>query len=238
MAVVALATVAAASSAALGAGGLYQIRPGDTVSGLAARFGVAPAAITAANHLADPNRIYVGDHLIIPTRARSASDPPAPAPPLAPVSTPPPGWPRFPAELLAHPQRLALRPYFQHWAAVFGVPAGLVEATAWMESGWRADVVSSTGAVGIGQIEPQTDAMISMQLLGFRAPLDPRLPDNNIRMMAAYLTFLLYQTRGNVADALGGYYQGLADLRTRGPLSSTRRYVAVIGGLWAQFRSG
>ena len=107
-----------------------------------------------------------------------------------------------------------------------------------MESGWRARRVSSTGAVGIGQIEPQTDAFICTQLLGFSAPVDPRLPDNNIRMSAAYLAWLLRQTRGDVANAIGAYYQGLTNLRGKGPLDSTRRYVAGVGAWWAQFRSG
>jgi LysM repeat protein len=257
VALVAVASVGAASSAAVGPAGAYTVRPGDTVNALAGRYGVTPAAIVAANHLKDPNRIYAGARLIIPTTTTPSggassggassrnpaagspgASPPGPPAPLAPVTPPPPGRPRLPAALLADPNRLVLRPYFQHWAAVFGVPAGLVEAVGWMESGWRANVVSSTGAVGIGQIEPQTDAFVSMQLLGFGAPIDPRLPDNNIRMTAAYLAWLLHQTRGSVANALGGYYQGLTMLRSKGPLDSTRRYVAVVGGLWAQFRSG
>jgi N-acetylmuramoyl-L-alanine amidase len=255
MALLAVAAVAAASSAAVGPAGGYVVRPGDTVDGLAARYGVTPAAIVAANHLSDPNRIYAGRTLIIPTapspggrgttRAAAASStgatgqPPAPPPaPLAPLSAPGPGGPRFPAALLADPNRVALRPYFRHWAAVFGVPAGLVEAVGWMESGWRANVVSSTGAVGVGQIEPQTDAFISTQLLGFGAPIDPRLPDNNIRMTSAYLAWLLHQTHGDLADAIGAYYEGLTMLRSKGPLDSTRRYVAGVGAWWAQFRSG
>jgi N-acetylmuramoyl-L-alanine amidase len=251
VALVAIAAVGAASSAAVGPAGAYLVRPGDTVDGLAARYGVTPAAIVAANHLKDANRIYAGARLIIPPATPPGGGTSTPAPagpsggtragppaPLAPVTPPPPGRPRFPTALLSDPNRLALRPYFQHWAAVFGVPAGLVEAVGWMESGWRANVVSSTGAVGIGQIEPQTDVFISTQLLGFGAPIDPRLPDNNIRMTAAYLAWLLRQTHGSVADALGAYYQGLTMLRSKGPLDSTRRYVAVVGGLWAQFRSG
>ena len=34
------------------------------------------------------------------------------------------------------------------------VPAALVEATCWWESGWQEDAVSDTGAVGLCQIEP------------------------------------------------------------------------------------
>lgn len=57
------------------AAGTYTIVAGDTVSGLAQRWGTTVAAIVAANHLADPNRIYVGQTLIIP-----AGGAPAPAP--------------------------------------------------------------------------------------------------------------------------------------------------------------
>jgi soluble lytic murein transglycosylase-like protein len=165
-------------------------------------------------------------------------DPYWPPGPLTRVAAPAPGRPRFPADLLAQPARLALLPYFRRWAALFGVPAGLLEAVGWMESGWRADAVSPTAAVGIGQIEPGTNVFIATQLLGFDGPIDPRSPDNNIRMSAAYLAWLLHRTQGDVANALGGYYQGLTTLRAKGPLRITRRYVAGVGALWARFRSG
>ena len=48
-------------------------------------------------------------------------------------------------------------------------------------------------------------------------------------MSAAYLGWLLRQTNGDVANALGGYYQGLTALRVNGPLTITRRYVAGVG---------
>ncbi len=234
VALVALAVTAVASSSAFGWPNSYTIHAGDTVDHLASRWGVTRAAVVSANHLADANRIYAGQTLVVP--GASAND--TPTAPLAPVATPPSGTPRFPAGLVAAPDRLTMRPYFRHWATVFGVPAGLLEAVAWMESGWQNKVVSSTGAVGIGQIEPKTNTFVSTQLLGFPTAIDARLPDNNIRLSAAYLAWLLRQTRGDVANALGGYYQGLSMLNAKGPLTSTRRYVAGIGALWAQFRSG
>jgi len=54
------------------AAGTYTVVAGDTVSGLAQRWGTTVAAIVAANHLADPNRIYVGQSLIIPSGAAPA----------------------------------------------------------------------------------------------------------------------------------------------------------------------
>ena len=44
----------------------YTIRPGDTLSGIAARFGTTVSAIAALNGISDPNRIYSGDTIRIP----------------------------------------------------------------------------------------------------------------------------------------------------------------------------
>ncbi len=45
----------------------YTVQPGDTLSRIAARFGTTVAAIAAANGLTNPNRIYPGQILTIPT---------------------------------------------------------------------------------------------------------------------------------------------------------------------------
>ncbi len=47
-------------------GRTYTVAAGDTLSAIAARFGTTVSAIAAANDLADPNRISVGQVLIIP----------------------------------------------------------------------------------------------------------------------------------------------------------------------------
>jgi len=255
----AVAMLALGGSAAFGSGhGRYVVSAGDTVDGLAFRFGVTPAALVAANDLLNPNVIFIGQKLIIPGVTDSAPAAPAPAAsapaasapapaaqpfvaisgPLTPLVAPAPGPPDFPAGLLHHSSRLALRPEMQAAAAAAGIPAGLLEATAWMESGWQTRVVSSTGAVGVLQIEPETATWISTDLLGLPTTLDARNAADNIRMSAAYLAWLLHQTNGNVADALGGYYQGLASLWVDGPMTSTRQYVQIIGELWSEFRSG
>lgn len=44
----------------------YTIRPGDTLSGIAARFGTTVSAIAALNGISDPNRIYAGTTIRIP----------------------------------------------------------------------------------------------------------------------------------------------------------------------------
>lgn len=44
----------------------YVVKPGDTLYKIAARYGVTVSAIVAANNIANPNLILVGQVLIIP----------------------------------------------------------------------------------------------------------------------------------------------------------------------------
>jgi len=62
------------------AGGTYVVRSGDTLNSIAARYGVSPSTLARANGISNPNRIYIGQRLIIPGSA-------APAPQASP-STP------------------------------------------------------------------------------------------------------------------------------------------------------
>jgi len=63
----------------------YVVRPGDTVSALALRYGTTVWAIVSANNLANANRIYVGQRLYIPCRSVSV---PPPAASCAHISSP------------------------------------------------------------------------------------------------------------------------------------------------------
>jgi putative chitinase len=57
-------------------GGSYTVRPGDTLSGIAARHGSTVDAIARANGISNPDFIQVGQHLTIPGASGST---PAPA---------------------------------------------------------------------------------------------------------------------------------------------------------------
>jgi soluble lytic murein transglycosylase-like protein len=130
---------------------------------------------------------------------------------------------KLPAKLRAHPERLRLIPGFERAASATGVPAALVEAVAWQESGWQNKVVSNKGAVGIGQLRPDTVAFANA-LLG--RSLDPTRPEHNILLSARYLAYLLGRTGGNEAWALAAYAQGFASLQRDGPHPGTVQYVA------------
>jgi LysM repeat protein len=56
----------------------YIVQSGDTLTGIAYRYGVSVSAIAHANNLLNPNRIYIGQRLIIPS---GSVDPPAPPTP-------------------------------------------------------------------------------------------------------------------------------------------------------------
>ncbi|MGD2048506.1 MAG: LysM peptidoglycan-binding domain-containing protein [Chloroflexota bacterium] len=71
----------------------YVIQPGDTLASISRRFGVSVSAIATANNIVNPNLIYSGQTLVIPTGEPSAGTggpatlPPTPAPPSG--SSPP-----------------------------------------------------------------------------------------------------------------------------------------------------
>ncbi len=197
----------------------HTVAPGETLSAIAARYGVTVRALAEANGLADIHWITAGQRLAIPGSGAGSGDRPPARATSGEVDTS-----RFPALLQASPERLALVPTFQHWAGVYRVPLDLLMAMTWLESGWQDDVVSSAGAIGIGQLMPDTVAWMRDVIIG--EPLDPYDADDNIRMSAAYLRWLLDRTGGDPAMALAGYYQGLGAVRSAGVFPSTRVYVA------------
>ena len=138
----------------------------------------------------------------------------------------------LPKRLRQSPDRLALMGSFDIWAARYDVPPDLLKATTWLESGWQTDVVSSTGAVGIGQLMPITVDTVN-ELMGTN--LSPWVPDQNIRMSARNLRFLLDLTGGDTAQALAGYYQGLGSVARDGLYPSTLAYINGVLELRARF---
>jgi soluble lytic murein transglycosylase-like protein len=273
-----LAPIALVAALALGgSAGTYVVRPGDTLSSIAAKLGVSTKALADANHISDPNRVYAGRSLTVPggTVSAAAAAPAVPAVVAtthtvvagetltgiaarygttvaavvaanklgnanhvvigARLSIPNVPAPRsgLPARLLASPSRLALIPSFKRWAMANGLDPALVMSVAWQESGWQNSVVSPAGAIGIGQLLPSTATQVARDLIGVK--LDPRVPDDNIRLTARYLRWLIARANGNVDLAIAGYYQGPASVAAIGYLPSTVDYIAIVHGLRPRF---
>ena len=65
----------------------YVVKPGDTLSSIARAFNTTVPAIISANNITNPNLIYAGQTLIIPT-GDGGSPPEQPPPPAPPPRTP------------------------------------------------------------------------------------------------------------------------------------------------------
>lgn len=48
----------------------YTVAPGDTISGIASRFGVSEDDLMRANNMTDPTQLKEGQHLLVPGAAR------------------------------------------------------------------------------------------------------------------------------------------------------------------------
>src|SRR4051795_855925 len=215
------AAPAATTAAAPAPIGAYKVRPGDTLSGLAARSRVPMSQMAFMNGL-DPNRpLLAGTVIKLPTGSPAPSSAPAPARTIVPSAPP-----------AASPGRLTAS-QIGSIAAQHGAPGSLATAIAWQESGFNNGKLSGANARGVMQILPGTWAWVQANLS--RTRLDPSSPADNVRAGSLYLADLMRQTSGDPAMAAAAYYQGLASVRRIGMLPETRRYVANVMALRSRF---
>jgi LysM repeat protein len=214
-------TVAAAPAGAPGALGAYKVRPGDTLTGLAARARVPVAQMAFMNGLDPTAALIAGTVIKLPTGAAITPTGPAPARTIVPQAAP-----------LALGGRLSAAEV-ANVAAQQGVPSSLASAIAWQESGFNNGMISGANARGIMQLLPGTWSWVQANLAPTR--LDPASPSDNVRAGSLYLGHLLRQTNGDPAMAAAAYYQGLDSVRRIGMLPETSRYVANVLALRARF---
>ena len=216
------AAATAAPAAAPEVRGGYTVRPGDTLSGLAAGAGVSLSAMAAMNGL-NPNGILVSGTVIklpggAPAPARA--DEPAPEP-VVPAADPAP----TPTTVGAAD--------VQSVAAEHGVSPSLAAAIAWQESGFNNAMVSGANARGVMQIMPGTWDYVQQNLA--QRQLDPSSATDNVHAGVLYLKRLLDETGGDENTAIAGYYQGLQSVRDRGFYDDTHSYVANVQALRSRF---
>jgi LysM repeat protein len=181
---------------------IHKVRPGETLSGIAARYDTTLAAIARANRL-DPQRfLLAGARLRIPVARALATRAGGPVAIRQP----------------AHVSRAIAR-----WSRHYGVDPRLVRAIGWMESGYNNGLTSSSGAVGIMQVTAETWTYVETFLIGQSVPHDS---SGNVRVGTAYLAQLLREFGGSERLALAAYAQGPYSVRKRGLLKETKMYVA------------
>jgi LysM repeat protein len=203
--------------------GGYTVRPGDTLSGIAAQAGVSMQQLAWMNGLDPSHFLLTGTVLKLPTGASApSSSVPAPAATIVPAAAPNPT-----------PERVTSSEISQI-AAEHGVPASLANAIAWQESGFNNDMVSSANARGVMQIMPGTWDWVNHTLTPSN-PLNPNSAIDNVRGGVLYLRQLLNDFGGDPNAAAAAYYQGEGAVKSHGLYADTQQYVNSVNALRARF---
>jgi LysM repeat protein len=200
-------TLAAAAPAA--ASSNYTVKSGDTLSGIASRFGVSLKSLLQANAMTAKTVIRPGQVLKVPTdvaAALSAGE--------------------LPSDINTAEKR-ALIPLFRAAANEAGVSVDLLMALAYTESRWTQGARSADRAVGVGQLLPSTSRYISGSIM-HEPRLDPRNLQDNLRMTSHYLRYLITAFPGNGEQALAAYFEGETSVRRSGPSRPGLQYARKI----------
>ncbi|MGH3666516.1 MAG: lytic transglycosylase domain-containing protein [Egibacteraceae bacterium] len=190
---------------------MHDVRAGETLSGIASRYGVSVRRVAGANNVGRGYVIYAGRQLRIPgaTAVRTAI-----------ARTPATSRSEIESILIGTAQEYGFNPAF-------------VKAIAYQESGWNNQVVSSAGAKGVMQVMPETGEWVGRYLLGRSVDLDD--PHDNVRAGVAFLDYLWDVTGGDPEMTLAGYYQGLRSVEENGKYSDTKSYVRNVLALRDRF---
>jgi LysM repeat protein len=192
----------------------HKVAAGETLSGIAVRYGTSVAAIATANGISNPSFIRAGQVLVVPGATADAGGTSAT---------------ELPAAMAASvAQRDAIRRLIVAEAKAQGVPPALALAVAWQESGWRQDVVSSAGAIGIMQLIPASGDWVGGSLLG--EPVNLYDAASNVRAGVRLLRHYL-DRYGDQSLALAAYYQGQTAVDRHGIYPVSRPYIESVLGL-------
>ena len=210
---------------------------GDTLSGIASRYGVSQEAVARANDLPSSRVVLLGATLRIPGGSGGGGSTGGGGNTFA-------GRTYTGAVVSAAdrnrsalarrgvPSRESMRSIIAARARANGVDPALALAVAYQESGWNQRAVSVANAVGVMQVIPTTTEWIS-GVVGRRLnPLDPH--DN--ATTGVVLLRILTRSAADERQAVAGYYQGLRSVRERGMYPDTKRYVDNVLALRARFR--
>ncbi|MCI0627864.1 MAG: lytic transglycosylase domain-containing protein [Acidobacteria bacterium] len=110
--------------------------------------------------------------------------------------------------------------YVAQYAAIHGIPVGLVEAVIEVESAWRPDAVSDKGACGLMQLMPATALRFGVN--------NPFNIEQNIRAGTEYLSYLNQLFNGDLRLVLAAYAAGERRVQRRGLAYSHPEVVAYV----------
>ncbi len=205
----------------------YTVRWGDTLSNIALRYHTTYPTLARVNNIRNVNLIFVNQQLCIPVRQSSSARG---------------GW--IPSGIAANgsvrwydysaldwSSRPQVQSLLHRAAADFGLPANLLLAIAWQESGWYQHVIAWDGGIGVMQIMPYTAVSINV---GTGIRRDPYHLWDNIMLGAQYLRWLWNSFHGNLFKIISGYNEGGWNVIHRGIFNW--RYVNNVLSLMQRFR--
>lgn len=195
---------AAAPAANSSAKTSHTVESGDTMSAIAAMYGVGLAELLDANGMDAFTVIHPGWTIKIAGSAPAAAQA-APAQAAESFQAPTGDIPSIVART----------------ASSMGVDPALALAFAEQESGFNPAAVSSAGAMGTMQVMPANAGWAS-DLAG--RPLDLAATGDNIVAGVAIIRHLVSAT-GNLDTAIASYYQGQYGVQAHGMYPDTVRYV-------------
>lgn len=196
---------------------LHVVTSGQTLTAIARQYGTTISAIVNANGIKNPSYLRVGQKLTIPGSSAA-----------------PAGATALPTTMAATAAaRGDVRAILEAEATAQGVPVAFALAVAWQESGWRAGVVSSAGAVGVMQLTPATADWVGSAMLGTK--VDLRDARSNVHAGIRLLQHYLARYHGDKALTLAAYYQGQTAADRHGVYRITRPYIASILALESLF---
>ena len=215
----------------------HLVVAGDTLGGLALRYGGSASAIAAVNQLRG-STIQLGRRLTIPGSASGQDLATVPAT-NAGVRVPDAvresvAQNRATLAARSQPSKAQVRQLVADTARRHGVDPSLAVAVAYHESGFQQRVVSGVDAIGVMQVLPSTGRALGRQHGHSFDLLDAK---DNITAGVLLLRQLIRST-GSTDEALAGYYQGLGSISRRGVLPQTLDYQRNIAALRGRFANG
>ena len=165
----------------------YKVRHGDTLSGIARRYNINIGTLAQTNHISNVNFILSGRSLCIKAASQKGTA----------------------YQISAPTAQANIAALLRKAAARYNVPVRLVMAIAWQESGWRQNVISSAGAIGIMQVMPGTAASLNATE---HTRYNPHQLQGNIQLGTLYLHILWNMFRGNLDDIISAYNEGAGNV--------------------------
>jgi N-acetylmuramoyl-L-alanine amidase len=206
VAAVPLGVVMTALAVVPASAGQYVVRPGDTITAISRSYQTTVGRMIRDNQMRSPDLIFPGQKLTVPDLAAPRA---ATAPQVGPRGA------AARAIIVRQARRHDLNPNF-------------ALALSFWESGWSQDAVSSTGAIGLMQIEPYTGSWAGPKMLGRAVNLHDA--NDNAELGVALLRHYLDVFNGDPKLALAAYYQGETATHQHGIYRSSQSYV---DGIWA-----